>query len=142
MLVAEITRVETRQRARLLRVHSYDVALDFTGGEEIFGSVSVIRFDCAEPGAASNADLVARRVHEITLNGVPLDPAAVYAGGRIALPALAAQRAARRGRLRLHQLWHGHAPVGWLRRRRNLHLCQARAGLRPHRLRVLRSAGP
>ena len=90
MPVAEITRAETAQRARLLRVRSYHVALDLTRGAEIFGSVSVIRFDAAEPGAASHADLVASMVHEITLNGVPLDPAAVYAGGRITLPALAA----------------------------------------------------
>ena len=90
MPVAEITRAETEQRARRLRVHSYDVALDLSRGEDIFGSVSVIRFDCAEPGATSHADLVAYTVHEITLNGVPLDPAAACADGRITLPALAA----------------------------------------------------
>ncbi len=78
---AEITRAETGQRSRLLRVRSYDVALDLTRGAETFGSVSLVRFDCAERGAASHADLVARAVHEITLNGVPLDPAAVWADG-------------------------------------------------------------
>ena len=87
----EITRAETGQRARLLRVRSYDVALDLTRGEETFGSVSLVRFDCAEPGAASHADLLARAVHEIALNGVSLDPAAVYQDGRITLPALAAR---------------------------------------------------
>ena len=90
MPAAEITRAETSRRARLLRVRSYDVALDLTRGEKVFGSVSVIRFDCAEPGAASYADLVPHAVREITLNGVPLDPAAVCAQGRITLPALAA----------------------------------------------------
>jgi aminopeptidase N len=90
MPVAEITRAETGQRARLLRVHSYDVALDLGRGEDIFGSVSVIRFDCAEPGAVSYADLMSYTVHEITLNGVPLDPATACADGRITLPALAA----------------------------------------------------
>ena len=88
---AEITRAECRQRARLLGVRSYDVVLDLTRDEEVFGSVSVVRFDCAEPGAASHADLVADAVHEITLNGGRLDPAAVWSGGRIALPALAAR---------------------------------------------------
>ncbi len=88
-VIAEITRAETRQRARLLRVHSYDVCLDLTKGDAVFGSVSVIRFDCAEPGAASHADLVASRVHEITLNGVPVDPSAC-GQGRIALAGLAA----------------------------------------------------
>ena len=85
----EITRVECEERARLLRVRSYDVTLDLTR-DEVFGSVSLIRFDCAEPGAAGHADLVAHAVHEIMLNGARLDPAAVWSGGRIALPALAA----------------------------------------------------
>ena len=90
METAEITRAECRERARLLRVRSYDAVLDLTR-EESFGSVSVIRFDCAEPGAASHADLVAQAVHEIRLNGAWLDPAVAWSGGRIALPALAAR---------------------------------------------------
>jgi len=90
MQVAEITRDETRERARLLRVRSYDIELDLTGGPGVFRSVSVIRFDCAEPGASSYADLIAEAVHEITLNGVAIDPAAVWADGRIALAGLAA----------------------------------------------------
>jgi aminopeptidase N len=57
----------------------------FTRGQEIFGSVWRIRFDCAEPGATSHADLVAETVHEITLNGTPLSSE----NGRITLPALA-----------------------------------------------------
>src|SRR5580698_1046838 len=89
MTVAEITRDETAQRAALLRVDSYDVDLDLTGGAENFRSTSVIAFDCAHPGAASYADLIAERVLEITLNGASLDPAAVYAEGRIALTGLA-----------------------------------------------------
>jgi aminopeptidase N len=91
MQVADITRDETAQRAALLRVDSYDVELDLTGGAESFRSTSVIAFDCAQPGAASYADLIAERVIEITLNGASLDPAAVYAQGRIALTGLAAR---------------------------------------------------
>ena len=91
MQVAEITRNETRQRAALLQVGSYDVELDLTGRPENCRSTSVIAFDCAQPGAASYANLVAERVQEITLNGAPLDPAAVYAQGRIALTGLAAR---------------------------------------------------
>jgi aminopeptidase N len=87
---AEITRNETSERARLLRVESYDIELDLTRGEEVFGSVSVITFDCAEPGASSYADLVAQTVHEITLNGSPVDPAA-HSNGRIALTGLTAR---------------------------------------------------
>ena len=91
MHFAEITRAETAQRAALLRVDSYDVELDVTGGAENFRSASVIVFECAQPGAATYADLIAERVHEITLNGVSVDPAAGYAQGRIALTGLAAR---------------------------------------------------
>jgi aminopeptidase N len=90
MVAAEITRAGTRQRARLLRVHTYEVALDLTRGGGVFGSVSVIRFGCTEPGQSSYADLIAETVHEVTLNGVPLDPAATCADGRVVLPGLAA----------------------------------------------------
>jgi len=90
MAIAEITKTESAQRARLLSVHSYAVTLDLTRGDGGFGSVAVIRFDCAEPGARSYADLVASTVHEITLNGVALDPVQVCADGRITLPDLAA----------------------------------------------------
>jgi aminopeptidase N len=91
MHIAEITRQETSERAALLAVDSYTVHLDLTRGDKVFGSTSVIVFDCAEPGAASYADLVAETVHEITLNGAPIDPAAACADGRIALPGLAAR---------------------------------------------------
>src|ERR1700761_3176815 len=91
MPVAEITRAETAERARLLHVESYDVRLDLTVGDKVFRSVAEITFDCAEPGAASYADLIAAEVHEITLNGAALEPAAVVAGGRIMLPGLAAR---------------------------------------------------
>ena len=86
----EITRAETRERARLLLVRSYDVDFDFTRGPRIFGSASLIRFDCHEPGSTTHADLIAASVHSITLNGVPLDPATAWANGRITLPGLAA----------------------------------------------------
>jgi aminopeptidase N len=88
---AEITRAETSERARLLRVGSYEVELDLTRGGEVFGSTSLITFECTEPGAASYADLIAQTVHEITLNGTPVDPATAYADGRIALTGLASR---------------------------------------------------
>ena len=88
---AEITRAETSERARLLRVGSYEVELDLTRGGEVFGSTSLITFECTEPGAASYADLIAQSVHEITLNGTPVDPATAYADGRIALTGLASR---------------------------------------------------
>ena len=90
MPIAEITRAETSLRASLLTVDSYAVDLDLTCGDKVFRSTSVIVFDCAEPGAPSYADLVAESVYEITLNGLPIDPDAACADGRIALPGLAA----------------------------------------------------
>jgi aminopeptidase N len=90
MQIAEITRAETSHRADLLTVDSYAVTLDLTRGDKVFRSTSVIVFECAEPGAASYADLVAETVHEITLNGMPIDPETACADGRIALPGLAA----------------------------------------------------
>jgi aminopeptidase N len=91
MQIAEITRAETSERARLLAVDTYAVTLDLTRGSEVFGSTSVIRFGCTEPGAATYVDLVAASVREITLNGVHIDPATAWADGRIALQGLTAQ---------------------------------------------------
>jgi aminopeptidase N len=85
----EITERETSQRSRLLRVDDYDVTLDLTRGAETFGSVSVIRFSCCEPGASTYVDLVANAVLEITLNGTAIDPAQACHGGRIELSGLA-----------------------------------------------------
>ncbi|HWG28272.1 aminopeptidase N, partial [Actinospica sp.] len=90
MPIAEITRTESAERARLLRVDTYHVSLDLTQGEQTFRSTSVIRFAAAD-GAATYADLVADTVHEITLNGRAVDPAAAYADGRIALDGLRAE---------------------------------------------------
>jgi aminopeptidase N len=72
-------------------VRAYDVALDLTRGNEVFGSTAVVRFSCREPGAASYADLIAETVHEITLNGAALDPVKACADGRVALADLAAE---------------------------------------------------
>jgi aminopeptidase N len=86
----EITRDECARRAELLRVRGYDLTLDMTAGDWLFRSTSVITFDCTEPGAATHADLVASRVFEITLNGVPIDPDHAWENDRIALDGLAA----------------------------------------------------
>ncbi|PWI45469.1 aminopeptidase N [Streptomyces sp. ICBB 8177] len=85
-----LTRDEARRRARLLTVDSYAVDLDLSGAKEggTFRSVTVVRFDSAEAGAETFIDLVAPSVAEVTLNGVSLDPAEVFADSRIALPSL------------------------------------------------------
>ena len=72
---------------------SYAVELDLARPADeplTFGSVTVIRFDCSNPGAATFVDLIAPAVNEITLNGTPLDPAA-FDGARIELTGLAAE---------------------------------------------------
>ncbi len=84
----ELTRTVTAERAKLVRVESYDVALDLTGGGELFWSTSVIRFSCGRPGVASHAELRADTVHEVILNGRRLDPEQVCADGRVALAGL------------------------------------------------------
>ncbi|MER6381967.1 aminopeptidase N [Streptomyces sp. NPDC001250] len=89
-----LTREEAQQRAELLTVDSYEIALDLSGAQEggTYRSVTTVRFDVARAGAESFIDLVAPTVHEVTLNGDALDPAEVFTDSRIALPGLLAGR--------------------------------------------------
>ncbi|MGN6790977.1 MAG: aminopeptidase N [Streptosporangiaceae bacterium] len=87
-MTSNLTRDEAAERARLLRVQSYQVELDLTGGETTFGSVTTVRFTCQRPGAASFIDLTAPEVSEAVLNGRTL-PAEAFDGNRIALDELA-----------------------------------------------------
>src|SRR5687768_2737479 len=86
-----LTRDEAAARAALLDVSSYAVELDLTTGDATFGSTTTIHFTCGQPGATTFADLVDATVHEITLNGAPVDPATAYADSRITLDGLAAE---------------------------------------------------
>ena len=86
-----LTRDEAASRAGILRVDSYDVRLDLTTGPENFHTVTTVAFTCSEPGADTFIDLIADSVEKVTLNGVDLDPAEVFADSRIALPGLAAE---------------------------------------------------
>lgn len=85
-----LTREEAQRRARLLTVDSYEIELDLSGAQEggTFRSVTTVRFDVAEAGADSFADLVAPTVHQVVLNGYELDPAKAFADSRIALSGL------------------------------------------------------
>ncbi|MFJ4717135.1 aminopeptidase N [Streptomyces sp. NPDC088785] len=87
-----LTREEAQQRAELLTVDSYEIDLDLSGAQEggTFRSVTTVRFDSAEAGAESFIDLIADAVHEVVLNGRPLDAAAVFHDSRIALAQLEA----------------------------------------------------
>ncbi|MER5430525.1 aminopeptidase N [Streptomyces sp. NPDC002588] len=89
-----LTREEAQQRAKLLTVDSYEIDLDLSGAQEggTYRSVTTVRFDVAATGADNGAesfiDLVAPTVHEVTLNGDPLDAAELFKDSRIALPGL------------------------------------------------------
>jgi aminopeptidase N len=84
-----LTRDEASQRAALLEVEHYQVRLDLTTGAEHFASTTIIDFTCRQPGAETFADLIADRINSINLNGVDLDPRAVYHDSRISLVDLA-----------------------------------------------------
>jgi len=86
-----LTRDEAATRAGILHVDAYDVSLDLTTGPENFHTVTTVTFSCSEPGADSFIDLIADSVERVTLNGVDLDPSAVFGDSRISLPGLAAQ---------------------------------------------------
>ncbi|MFD3919054.1 aminopeptidase N [Streptomyces sp. NPDC058595] len=103
-----LSRDEARDRAELLSVDRYEVALDLRsavgespgdapdgppadgpGAPRTFRSVTTIHFRSARPGIATFADLVAPGVTSVTLNGRALDPSVVFDGSRIALFGLA-----------------------------------------------------
>ncbi|HEX4816893.1 MAG TPA: aminopeptidase N [Nonomuraea sp.] len=75
-MAGNLTRDEARDRARLLTVESYEVALDLTEGEERFESVTTVRFSSADPGEPTFIDLHGANVRRVTLNGQDLDVAA------------------------------------------------------------------
>ncbi|MFB8386633.1 aminopeptidase N [Microbacterium sp. NPDC055910] len=91
-----LTRIEAQERRAVIRPSTtalnaitYDVALDLTKGDEVFGSRTTVRFGALE-GAETFIDLIAREVHSITLNGRDV-PVSAFADSRIALTELAAQ---------------------------------------------------
>jgi aminopeptidase N len=87
-----LTRAEAQARAALLRVTSYDVALDLTGDTTGFGSEVTIRFSCREPDASTFVELDAELL-TAELNGAPLD--APLHGNRLTLRGLAADNTLR-----------------------------------------------
>ncbi|MBO1333997.1 aminopeptidase N [Streptomyces sp. VRA16 Mangrove soil] len=92
-----LSRDEAHERAGLLFVDGYEVALDLrsavgdaTGeGPRTFRSVTTIRFRANEAGTGTFVDLIAPSVTAVSLNGEDLDPAAVFDGSRIQLENLA-----------------------------------------------------
>jgi aminopeptidase N len=85
-----LSRQEAQERAALIDVEAYTIALDLTrlpDGPE-FHAVATVRFSCREPGAQTFVDCVAD-VRSATLNGESLGADAVD-GARITLTGLAA----------------------------------------------------
>ena len=90
-----LTKQDAALRARLLRVESYDVVLDLTDADgapssRTFRSRSTITFDATEPGASTFVDVIADRLHEVSLNGSPVDVTDYEPADGIVLPELAA----------------------------------------------------
>src|SRR5687767_12125582 len=72
-----LTLPEAQERAALLRVESYDIAIDVTGGTgdtDTFRSRTTITFDCVRPGSATFVDVTAVSLREVRLNGAPVEP--------------------------------------------------------------------
>ena len=84
-----LTRLEAADRSATVHTQTYDVTLDLTRGETVFGSSTTVRFT-STPGSSTFIDLIAPVVHSISLNGRALDPAEIYADSRITLTELAA----------------------------------------------------
>ncbi len=85
-----LTRIEAQDRARILKVHDYEVELDLTKGDSVFGSKTTVTFESSEVGASTFIDAITNRVHSISLNGESLDVASHSDGIRIQLPNLQA----------------------------------------------------
>jgi aminopeptidase N len=94
--VRNLTQVEAADRARLLEVTGYDIALDLTDGygnpgDTTFRSTTVVTFNCAEPGADTFIETAAASVVSATLNGTPLDLTGFTAEKGLTLTGLAAE---------------------------------------------------
>ena len=85
-----LTRVEAQERAAIVDLESYRVALDLTTGPETFSADTTVAF-AAKAGASTFIDIIADSVESVELNGASLDPAEVFADSRIQLPDLAEQ---------------------------------------------------
>ena len=93
--VRNLSQGEAVERARLLDVRGYDIALDLTDGtggpgDGTFRSTTTVTFGTAEPGAGTFIEVAAERIRSATLNGAPVDPAGWTAERGLALTGLAA----------------------------------------------------
>jgi len=94
--VRNLTQVEAAERARLLEVSGYDIALDLTDGsgnpgEQTFRSITEVTFRCTEPGAETFIEVAAAGIRSAVLNGEPVDASGWSAEKGLTLTGLAAE---------------------------------------------------
>ncbi|KPC74404.1 hypothetical protein ADL35_26475, partial [Streptomyces sp. NRRL WC-3753] len=82
-----LTRDEAQTRSQLLDVQRYAVDLDLTTGDTTFASRTRVHFTARTAGDTF-IDLNPDRLHTVTLDGTPLDPATLD-GNRLPLTGLA-----------------------------------------------------
>ncbi|MEB3067628.1 aminopeptidase N [[Mycobacterium] vasticus] len=88
MALPNLTRDQAAERAALITVDNYRIALDLTAGERTFRSTTTVTFD-ALPGADTVIDIAAQSVRSATLNGRALDVSGYDESVGIALTGLA-----------------------------------------------------
>ena len=138
----------TRDEAREPRQHPAPSTpttsrLDLTTGPENFRTATTVRSPAPSPAPTRSSTSSRDSVEKVTLNGVDLDPAEVFADSRIALPAPGCrQRAHRRRDGPLHQHRRGPAPVRRPGRQRGLPLHAVRGPGLPAHVRRVRAARP
>jgi aminopeptidase N len=85
-----LTRLEANIRAELLKVESYEIALDLTTSDKTFRSTTTVKFAAKDVGASTFIDAITAEVHSVILNGESLDVSQVSDGTRIQLDNLQA----------------------------------------------------
>jgi aminopeptidase N len=98
MFPDNLTRSETRARARLIGTHRYAVEIDLSGRgvadpERVFRSDTTIEFEATDSGTL-HVDLIADHVEAASLDGVDLDPT-TFADSRLPLTVSAGRHAVR-----------------------------------------------
>ncbi|MEQ3549136.1 aminopeptidase N [Pseudonocardia nematodicida] len=96
MTPPNLTQAQAEQRAGLLSVSTYDVAIDLTDGdgapsERTFAVTTTVRFACTRPGESSWIEWIGENVTGAVLNGTELDVAGWTEEDGLALPGLAAE---------------------------------------------------
>ena len=86
-----LTRLEANLRSELLKVDSYDIALDLTTSEKTFRSTTTVKFSAKQVGSSTFIDAITAEVHSVVLNGHSLDVSVVSDGTRIQLENLQAE---------------------------------------------------